>query len=52
MCPHTDDFDSLDIGENLVDEAMLDVDAAGAGASEVADELFKARGRFVRILSE
>jgi hypothetical protein len=32
MCPHPDDFDGLTFFQNLVYEAVLDIDATGIGA--------------------
>jgi hypothetical protein len=52
MGPRTDDFYRPDIVQNLVNEAMLDIDSAGAGACQVAYQFLERRGRLVGILSE
>ena len=44
MRPEADDFNGPDVSQNLIDEPVLDVDAAGIRAGKVADELF-VRGR-------
>jgi hypothetical protein len=49
MGPHTNDFDSPFLVENLIDEAMLDVDAAGEGPGEIPHQLLKGRRAFVRL---
>ena len=38
MSPHAKNLDNVFFLENLVDEAMLDVDSAGYGAFEVPDQ--------------
>ena len=38
--PHPDDLHRFDVIQNLINQAMLDIDPAGASAGEVADELF------------
>ena len=40
------------LGENLVDQAMLNIDAAGVRAGEVADEFLGGRQRTKRIGSD
>ena len=40
MRPETDDFDGSGFFEDLIDEPVLDVDAAGIRAGKIADELF------------
>lgn len=49
MSPHTEDLDGVGFGEELVDEAVLNVDAARVGAGEVADEFFVGRRILVRV---
>lgn len=41
MRPHADDLYRFLGRQHLVDEAVLDVDPAGAGAGQIADQLFK-----------
>ena len=43
MGPHAKDLDHVSFLQNLVDEAMLDVDSAGYGAFEVPDQRFVGR---------
>ena len=43
MCPHSDDLDGAFFVEHLIDEAVLDVDASGVGASKIAYELLEGR---------
>jgi hypothetical protein len=43
MRPHSNDFHHFLFGQHLVNQSMLDVDAAGIGAGEVADQLFGKR---------
>ena len=50
--PHADDLDGLEVVEDLVDEAVLDVDSAGAGAGQVADESLVPRRGLVGILAQ
>ena len=38
-----------DIGQHLVDEPVVDVDAPGVGAGQVSHELFERRGVLERI---
>ena len=40
MRPQTDDLDGLEILQDLVDKAVLDVDAPGVGARHIPDEFF------------
>ncbi len=40
MRPHANDLYGTDFGEDLIHQAMLDVDPAGARPSKIADELF------------
>lgn len=44
MRPEADDFYDFFFLEDLVNEAVLDVDSAGIGAFEISDELLKGRG--------
>jgi hypothetical protein len=50
--PHPDDFDRLDVIENLVDEAMLYVDSAGISTRKVSYELLVRRRDPIRVVSE
>lgn len=50
--PHPQDLDDPITLEDLIDEAVLDVDPAGLGASEIAERLLEGRLRPPRILSE
>jgi len=43
MGPHAKNLDHAFFLENLVDEAMLDVDSAGYGAFDVPDQCFVGR---------
>lgn len=47
--PHPDDFDGLDIIQDLVHQPVLDVDPSGICAGKIADEFFVWRRIFVRI---
>lgn len=51
MSPHPDDLHSFNVVEDLVDEPMLDVDAAGKGAVEITDEFLVRRRVLVWILT-
>jgi hypothetical protein len=50
--PHANDLDGLEVVEDLVDEAVLDVDAARAGAGEVADEFLIGRLGLMRVRAQ
>ncbi len=52
MCPHSDDLDCVFRLEDLIDEPVLDVDAAGEGACEIADQPFEGRGTLPRICAQ
>lgn len=52
MSPHTDDFDGLDIIQDLVDKPLLDVYATRAGAGQIADQLLVWRRNLVWIRFE
>ena len=43
MGPHANDFDDAFFFQDLIHEAMVDVDAAGICARQIADQLFKGR---------
>ena len=45
MRPHPDDFHDVLAAEELIDEAMVDVDASREGSVEIAEELLERRGR-------
>ena len=46
MRPHADHFDHAIFFDDLIDEAVLDVDAPGIGACQIPNQLFK-RGLFL-----
>src|SRR5450759_1641811 len=50
--PHPEHLDDVLVGQDLVDQAVLDVDAPGKGALQVADELLVRRRRLERVLLE
>ena len=50
MRPHPNDFYRSHIIKNLINQAMLDVDTAGAGAGKIAHKLFIWRRSSVRIV--
>jgi hypothetical protein len=50
--PHPDHLDRALLVEDLVHEPMLTVDPAGAGAREVADQLFEAGRTLPPIFAE
>ena len=41
MGPHADDFDDLLFLQDPIDQAMLNIDAAGIDAHKVAHQFFK-----------
>ncbi len=41
--PHTQDVDDAFVGEHLIDQAVLDVDAPGVAPDEVADQFLVSR---------
>ncbi len=43
MSPHSDDLDGLDVFQDLIDKAMLNVDPSRICAEEIAQELFEWR---------
>ena len=49
MRPHPDDFHDSLAAEDVVDQAMVDVDAAGERARQVSDQLFEWRRSLERI---
>jgi hypothetical protein len=52
MRPHPDDLDGLDFVEDLIHEAVLDIDPAGQGSGQIAHELFEGWGSLIRILGK
>ena len=52
MGPHPNDFDGPDIIQNLIDQAVLDIDPARAGSRQIADQALVWRGTLVRIRGE
>jgi hypothetical protein len=50
--PHPDDFDRLEVIEDLVDQAMLYVDSSGISAGKVSYELLVWRPDPIRVFSE
>jgi hypothetical protein len=49
MGPHSDDLDGLDVIQDLIDEAMLNVDSSGAGSGEITDRFLKGRRDLIGI---
>jgi hypothetical protein len=47
--PHPQDADRPQVGEDLVDQAMMNVHAAGLGAKEITDEFLEQRRRSERV---
>jgi len=41
MSPKSDNFDRFNVFENLINEAVLNIDAAGIGASQVPDKFLE-----------
>jgi hypothetical protein len=52
MGPHSNDFYHSFLGHNLINQSMLDADAAGIGAREIADQFLEWRGRLKWVLLE
>lgn len=52
VCPHSDDFDGLDVVENLVDETMLNINSSGACSRKVTDKLLIGRWGLVGIFGQ
>jgi len=52
MCPHPDHLHDPLAAEDLIDEAMVDVDPAREGAGEIAEEFLKGRGRLEVIVAQ
>ena len=52
MRPEANHFDRADILQHLIHQAVLDVDAAGTGAGEIADELLKRGWGLVGVTAE
>ncbi len=50
--PHSEHFHGLGVGENLVDQAVLNADAPRIRAGQVADELSEGGRRLVGVLAE
>jgi hypothetical protein len=50
VCPHADSLHGLDIIKNLINEAMLNVDAPGECSMQIATQCLKWRGGLIRIL--
>jgi hypothetical protein len=51
VSPHPDDLYGAFLVEHLIDEAMLDVNAARIGSCKIADQLLVGRWIFVRIVT-
>ena len=49
VCPHSEDLDRLLLAQNLIDEAMLNVDSPRERSFEVSDELLVARRTLVGV---
>lgn len=52
MRPQPDDLDDFDVRQDLINKPMLDVDPAGIGTGQVADELFEGRRILKGILAQ
>ena len=52
MRPHAEDFHDVFIVDHLVDQAVLNVDAAGIGPGEIADKLFERRRCLIGIVTQ
>ncbi len=52
MSPHADDFHCLDIVQNLIDQAMMDIDSPGTSACQVTYQFLEWRRRLVGILTQ
>ena len=52
MCPHSEHLDQVLFFQNLINKAMLDIDAARAAASEIADQVLKSRVNAERIFAQ
>ena len=52
VCPHSDDLDSFDVIENVVDKTMLNIDSSGARSCKVTDELLIGRWCLVGIFGQ
>ena len=50
--PEAEDFDGAFFQQDLVHEAVLDIDASGIGAGKVADQFFVGRGDLKRVFLE
>jgi len=50
--PHPHDFDGLDVIQNLVDEAVLDIDPPGTSPRKFPYQLLERRRALVRILPQ
>jgi len=52
VCPHAEDLYGSEIVEHLIDESVLDIDAARISAGEVADQFLEGRRSPSGILSK
>jgi len=52
MAPQAQDFYDLFCFQNLIDEAMLDVDTSGIGPGQIANQLLVGWGILVGVLAE
>lgn len=52
MCPHPKHLDYVQAVQDLVHEAVLDVDPSGNGARQVAHEPFVGRRSLVRVVTK
>jgi hypothetical protein len=52
VCPHPNNFYSLEVTKNLIHQAVLYIDASGIGAREVAHEFLKRWWILVGVLSK
>ena len=52
MCPHTDNFDGLNVVENLADETMLSIDSSEPRSRIITQELLIGLWRLVGIFGQ
>ncbi len=52
MRPHAKDFDGSRLGQDLINNSVLNIHPAGIGAFEIANKLLKWRWHLIRISAE
>lgn len=52
VCPHTQDTNRFLFGKNLIDHAVLNIDASRVGASKITNQLFEGRGILKRVVGK